>query len=179
MVANRNLTQHSTHQPDPTQSMIDLFIDCVPPTITAQQKGVRVAQRNGKMAPFFFKKTEVVEAEAAYIKWLLPYAPKTGIHYPEGPVRLEVTFINPWTSELGKRRWNDALPIYVPKPTRPDTDNSLKLLKDTMTALKFWTDDSQVAEELTRKGWGDRHGIHIKVSSVLTHYSTPAPEVVL
>ena len=67
----------------------------------------------------------------------------------------------------------DKLPRFVLKDTRPDTDNLLKLLKDVLKGCRFWHDDAQVAEELTRKGWGDRTGIHVRVGPCLNDYQPP------
>ena len=51
-----------------------------------------------------------------------------------------------------------------PKITRPDTDNMVKLLKDCMTRLGFWTDDAQVCMETVRKSYAAEPGVRIIVS---------------
>lgn len=78
-------------------------------------------------------------------------------HPLEGPLRLRVTFgfKAPRKSELWK--W---------KLTRPDTDNSIKTLKDVMTALGFWIDDSQVVCETCKKMYVDHPGIVIQVQDM-------------
>ena len=43
----------------------------------------------------------------------------------------------------------------MPKSTRPDTDNLVKLLKDVMTKCGYWWDDSQVAYETISKVYSD------------------------
>jgi Holliday junction resolvase RusA-like endonuclease len=54
------------------------------------------------------------------------------------------------------------------KTTRPDTDNLIKALKDTMTDLGFWDDDSQVADERVRKKWTtkERAGVTIVIDTL-------------
>ena len=49
------------------------------------------------------------------------------------------------------------------KPTRPDTDNLVKLLKDIMTKTGYWWDDSQVAFETIGKVYSDVVGVLVDV----------------
>ena len=51
--------------------------------------------------------------------------------------------------------------------TKPDTDNLNKLLKDCMTEVCFWKDDSLVASEIIEKFWADKPGIYIKIEELL------------
>lgn len=158
--------------------MIDIFIDCIPPTITAQQKGVQIVPRKNahaftgakKFKPRFFKKQELEAVEQQFIRWFLPRRPKARL---EGPVRLEVRFIHPWTQAQLKLRMQGKLPRFLLKDTAPDTDNLLKQLKDTLQGCRYWHNDAQVAEEDVRKGWGDRTGIHVRVMAPLNDYMPP------
>lgn len=52
------------------------------------------------------------------------------------------------------------------RTTRPDTDNLNKMLKDCMTALGFWRDDAQVAQEIIEKFWADVPGIYIRITQL-------------
>lgn len=52
------------------------------------------------------------------------------------------------------------------RTSRPDTDNLNKLLKDCMTALGFWHDDAQVAQEIIEKFWADLPGIYIRINKL-------------
>lgn len=164
--------------------MIDFFIDCVPPTVTAQQKGEKTVLRKdwqerkaaGKSthATRHFKKKAVQEAEEQFIRWLLPHAPNLPI---VGAVRFEVRFIWPWrAADLKKRQKGEIKRPVLLKDTKPDTDNLIKLMKDVMTGCRYWYDDGQVAEEDIRKGWGDRPGIHIRVLPCLDDYVPPLCE---
>lgn len=46
----------------------------------------------------------------------------------------------------------------MPKTTRPDCDNMVKLLLDVMTALRFWNDDAQVTSLTLIKRWSEGEG---------------------
>ncbi|MDT2237521.1 RusA family crossover junction endodeoxyribonuclease [Paenibacillus larvae] len=74
-----------------------------------------------------------------------------GQHVPEKtyarPVRLVVKWCFPIT---GKRQDGEY------KMTRPDIDNSQKLLFDCMTDLKFWKDDALVVSLVAEKFWAKR-----------------------
>jgi len=64
----------------------------------------------------------------------------------EGPVRLTVNFLLPapkgmYVPEIG----------VVPHIKKPDTDNLLKAVMDSLTGVKVWKDDAQVFESITGK----------------------------
>lgn len=52
------------------------------------------------------------------------------------------------------------------KITKPDTDNMIKLLKDVMTGLGYWTDDAQVASEITEKFWSEQPGLYVRIEQL-------------
>lgn len=106
------------------------------PTVTAQQKGVRVV--HGK--PMFYEKNEVKEARRIFAAALMPYAPEQPL---DSPVRL----VCDWYFFSKSHKANTW------RTTRPDTDNLQKLVKDVMTDCGFWLDDSQVCWETVRKKW--------------------------
>ena len=74
----------------------------------------------------------------------------------EGAVRLMVK----WCFPKGRHRNGQY------RATRPDTDNLQKLLKDCMTATKFWKDDAQVASEIVEKFWAEVPGIYIRAEEI-------------
>ena len=116
-----------------------LYFDKMP-TGTAQQKGVRVV--GGK--PYFYTKANVEDAEHQFKTALLPHRPKKA---SEKPINLTVWF---YFDTKNKKLWGQ------PKPTRPDTDNYLKLFKDCMTDVGFWKDDAQVVEEHIYKNYAEK-----------------------
>ena len=121
----------------------------IPPTATHQEKQVRVV--NGK--PVFYDPPEVQAARAKLTAHLVGYAPERPM---EGAVRLMVK----WCFPRGRHRNGQY------RATKPDTDNLQKLLKDCMTAAKFWKDDAQVASEIVEKYWMTSPGIYIRAEEI-------------
>ncbi len=111
-----------------------------PPTTTAQMHKVGI--RNGK--PYFYDPPAVREARQKLMAYLAKYRPMEPM---EGPLHLGVSWLY---SIKGKHRHGEY------RDGKPDTDNLQKLLKDCMTALGFWKDDSQVAIEYVQKMWTEK-----------------------
>lgn len=120
------------------------------PTVTAQEHKVTVI--NGK--PKFYDPPEVKNAKAKITAYLSRHVPKE--MYTTG-VRLIVK----WLFPKGKTNKNGEYKI-----TKPDTDNLQKMLKDCMTNLKYWKDDSLVASEIIEKFWSDTPGIYIRIEKL-------------
>jgi len=120
------------------------------PTATHQQK--QVAVRNGK--PYFYEPEELKAARSKLMAHLGKHTTNKPLN---GPVRLIVKWLFPTTGAYENGEY---------KTTRPDLDNSNKLLQDCMTKLGFWKDDSQVASLIAEKFWADVPGIYIKVEEV-------------
>lgn len=123
-----------------------------PPRATAQQKGAR----RTRYGIVFYEKDSVKAAREWYTLGLKKHRPEEPIH---GPVAISVWY------EYGT---DDKKKIGTWKTTRPDTDNLIKALKDTMTDLGFWDDDSQVADERIRKKWTtkERAGVTIVIDTL-------------
>lgn len=121
-----------------------------PPTVTHQEKQVTV--RNGK--PVFYEPPELKAARALLTAHLAKFRP------PE-PMTCGVRLTTKWLYPDRSGRHRDG--EY--KTTKPDTDNTIKLFKDCMTAAGFWKDDAQVASEHTEKFWvrESPSGIYVKV----------------
>lgn len=116
------------------------------PTGTSQQKGVRIVR--GK--PMFYEKSKLKSAEAEFINALKPFRPK----YPsDKPIKLTIWFA---FDTKNKKKWGQ------PKPTRPDTDNYLKLFKDCMTNVGFWNDDAQVVDERVFKTYAEKATVMVR-----------------
>ena len=129
---------------------MNFFLNMIPPTVTAQTR--RVAVQNGKI--MFYKSKRLKDARALFVEALKPEAPEVPM---EGAVALTVT----WkflTKSHKEGEW---------RITRPDTDNLQKLLKDCMTEVGYWKDDSQVCVEIISKVWSrETPGIDIKVEEL-------------
>ena len=123
--------------------MIQFFMAMIPPTTTAQMH--QVAVRNGK--PVFYDPPAVKEMKAKLQAALHPHRPAEPL---QGALRLVCKWI-----------WYGQSEAY--KPTKPDTDNLQKALKDAMTKGGFWLDDCQVASEICEKMTGPQPGIFVQI----------------
>ena len=129
---------------------LEFFVSMKLPTVTHQQK--KAAVINGK--PIFYEPPELKDARQKFAAHLSRFVPESKF---TGPVQL----ITKWCYPLEGKRRNGQYKI-----TRPDTDNMIKLLKDVMTELGFWKDDSIVASEVTEKFWAERPGIYVCIKSL-------------
>lgn len=118
-----------------------------PPTATHQEKQV-----NWKTKTFY----EPDNLKAARVK-LEAHLTK---HIPKRKYTGAVRLVTKWCFPKGKH------PDGAYKTTKPDTDNMIKLLKDCMTKLGFWTDDAIVASEITEKFWANIPGIYICIEDL-------------
>ncbi|GAA0382526.1 RusA family crossover junction endodeoxyribonuclease [Paenibacillus motobuensis] len=120
------------------------------PTITHQQKQVAVV--NNK--PVFYEPEELKAARAKLMAHL-------GQHVPPKPyihrVRLIVKWCFPLTGKAADGQY---------KHTKPDIDNSQKLLLDCMTACGFWKDDALIVSLIAEKFWAAFPGIYIRIEEL-------------
>lgn len=128
---------------------MEFFIPMVPPTITHQEKKVRVV--NGK--PIFYEPEKLKTARQKLMAYL-------GYHVPEEPFHTGVQLVTKWCFPRGRHKDGDY------RLTKPDTDNLQKLLKDCMTVIGFWDDDALVVSEVVEKFWAEIPGIYIKVTEL-------------
>ena len=128
---------------------IEFFMAMIPPTITHQEKKVHVV--NGR--PVFYEPDELKAARQKLTYYL-------GQHAPAEPYQGGLRLIVKWCFPRGRHMDGEY------KITKPDTDNLQKLLKDCMTAVRFWSDDAQVASEVVEKFWADIPGIYIRVTEL-------------
>ena len=128
---------------------VQFFLLIKPPTKTHQMKKVRVV--NGK--PMFYEPPKIAAIRQKFMELLADHAPEEPM---TGPIRL----ITKWCYPGGKHKDGEW------KITKPDTDNTIKLFKDCMTATGYWKDDAQVASEITEKFWADIPGIFVRVEKL-------------
>lgn len=119
------------------------------PARVTHQSGTRFHGRYGT-----YKLKSLRDWEAKLKESLDPYKPEQPL---EVPVRLQVVFGFCPPAKRQNGRW---------KLTRPDTDNSVKTLKDVMSDLGFWKDDSQVVYESYQKVWTNHPGIYIQIDAL-------------
>ena len=117
------------------------------PSRTTHQSGTKISGHRT------YKTASLVSWEHTLQRGLMKHVPDKPI---DGPVKLTATwgFKAPKKSDVG---W---------KLTRPDTDNMQKTLKDVMTRMNFWEDDSQVVHEVCRKIWTLDPGIYLKIEKL-------------
>jgi Holliday junction resolvase RusA-like endonuclease len=162
-----------------SESRIEVFADCHPPTATAQHKGVRILRRKqegkpDKLIPRFFTKEEIKDAAKQLKQLLGPHAPKAPM---SGALYLEVTWTFYWHKYELPLRSKGLIDSWVPATTAPDNDNLVKLFKDVLKELGFYKDDAHVSAEYLRRGRGDRPGIHLVLERYEPDYSPPEGEI--
>jgi len=60
-----------------------------------------------------------------------------------GPIKLSVTFCHKRPQRLNRKRDTAA---RIPKVTKPDIDNLIKMVLDVLTKAEVWVDDNQVVQ---------------------------------
>lgn len=120
------------------------------PTKTHQEKQVRVV--NGK--PIFYEPAELKAVRSKLQAHLAGHVPDQ--KYTDA-VRLVTKWCFPITGKYQDGEY---------KTTKPDTDNMVKTLKDVMTTLGYWSDDSLVASEIIEKFWAKVPGIYIAIEEL-------------
>ena len=128
----------------------EFFMQMIPPTSTAQMHKVGV--RNGK--PYFYDPPEVNRTKVKLTNGLIPHVPNSPM---TGPIKLEVS----WQFLADEKH-----PVGTYRTSKPDTDNLQKLLKDSMTALRFWKDDALVVDEHVEKIYSKVPGILIRLEEL-------------
>ncbi len=128
---------------------IEFFLAMVPPTVTHQEKKIRVVK--GK--PILYEPPELKAAHAKLMAHLAGQAPSQ-------PYTSGVRLVTKWCFPRGKHADGEY------RITKPDTDNLQKLLKDCMTVCGYWTDDALVASEISEKFWAELPGIYIRIESL-------------
>jgi len=138
---------------------IEKFIDCFPPTATAQHKSHRVFEKKeGGTKLVFFEAGKVKAARAELTNLLRPFAPEVPLR---GPLQLVVVWTFYWSKGEEAHRESGKIPEdWRLLTARPDGDNLAKMFKDVMQALGYYANDSHVSVETFVRGRGDRPGIH-------------------
>lgn len=130
--------------------MIEFFMAMQPPTATAQQHKVRVVA--GK--PQYYDPPEVEAAKQKLRCRLAQNAPGKPL---DGPLRLMVKWCFPMIGGVADGQ---------PKDTKPDCDNLQKLLQDEMEKLRFYTNDSRIAELFVGKYWARTPGVWVRLEEI-------------
>lgn len=134
--------------------MIQARLDCIPPTITAQQKRWRCVDG----IPMAYDSPKMKAARKLFKALLMPYKPLKPL---EGPLALFMEVRFPWRRSELKR--NKTLGWRFHDTANPDLDNFEKALIDSMADCGYMKNDGQIAIKRTVKKWGDNPGIEFKL----------------
>lgn len=125
-----------------------------PPTYTAQQR--RWSVRGGRPVTYSDNKAKAVKLSLQ--AYLDRHAPRTPF---QGPIALTIVYVFPYRKS--EKKSTIASGTYVPKDTRPDTDNLMKLLQDVMSG-HYYEDDAQIVDLHAVKVWGPTPGIYLEIT---------------
>jgi Holliday junction resolvase RusA-like endonuclease len=126
-----------------------------PPTATHQEKQVRIIRdAEGKPKPQFYEPAELKAVRSKLEAYLSRHIPKKKY---TGAIQVVVKWCFPIT---GKHYDGE------PKTTKPDCDNSVKLLLDCCTGLGFWSDDAIVTSLVVEKFWAEKPGIYVCIEDL-------------
>jgi Holliday junction resolvase RusA-like endonuclease len=129
--------------------LLDVWLDGPPSTATAQQKGAFVVR--GKIR--FFTRGRVLSASRELVARTIPHAPKKPF---EGPLRLRVTYC--WHLLAADIKQGGGIrPMY----RRPDADNLVKLLLDSLQRAGWFLDDGQISTLVIKKRRGPKVGMRL------------------
>ena len=125
------------------------------PTTTSQQKGVSF--KGGK--PHFYEKKKVKTQRSLYAMAVRSAFNRAGVPFPyyDGLVSVNISF---YFGVKNKRLWGHL------KPTKPDADNSVKLMLDVLSDLHFWRDDAQVVVLRILKFYDEKSKIKIRLEEI-------------
>lgn len=135
--------------------MIDIFIRCVPPQVTAQQK--RVARTPKGLR--FFKPERLAREETTWAALLRPHVPDVPM---DGPLAIRIRMVYPHRASTPKRDRDKLLP----KTTKPDGANASKHLEDTLTRMRFVVDDALFVDTRIQKLFGPEAAVGIGIRIV-------------
>lgn len=122
-----------------------------PPRTTHQEKKFGGVAKDG--TPIFYFPPDLANARSLLKAKLAKFAPPLPWKCPI-QLTVEWTFLRP----------KSAKSVWMTRT--PDTDNLQKMLKDVMTELGFWFDDSYVCIEVVSKVQHDpdeKHGVAISI----------------
>lgn len=133
---------------------IEFFYEFTPPKTTNQQR------RQSSTGGYLHDAGRVAKAtwQAVLEQWK-PGKPLVG------PVRLTLYLTWKHTKASQQRSRKDG-GFAVPKITRPDGDNLIKMIKDVMQQVGYFEDDAQVFDERIVRWHGDIEGVFVSVEEV-------------
>lgn len=130
-----------------------------PPTTTAQASLRILHNAQGKAFIGKFANSKAKALQKTLQMLLAPHKPRQPV---DGALKVEITYRMAYRKTEKKENLKHD---WMPHDTRPDADNLLKLLLDSMNKV-FWHDDSQISLLSIYKQRGHRPHIRIKISKL-------------
>lgn len=129
---------------------MQIFLQMIPPTTTAQQKKVNFKTKT------IYANSSAADARNKYRAHLAEYVPDKPI---DGPIALSII----WGFPAGKHKNGE------PCTNKPDLDNANKMLQDVMQELGFFRDDKNIVQLNLSKIWTWHPGVMIEIKKVGEH----------
>lgn len=140
--------------------MISFFVPLIPKgQARARSRAVNIG---GSYRAMTYKSKEGRLAEAQFLECARGYAQPSPL---TGPLELEVYAWFPIPQSYSKKQLYDLAQRDYPHTTKPDLDNILKLVKDSLNGM-FWLDDKQIYKVRASKRYttDDAPGYQIIIS---------------
>lgn len=135
-------------------------VRCIPPKSTHQGSLSILKRKDGTQFVGKFTNSKGKKVQNDLIALFSSHVPGKPFM---GPVKCSVVWAYPWNKTEKKK--NKAKP-YRWCDKRPDCDNLVKMVKDILTRLNFWNDDSQVAWLEFKKIWTEIPYIKITIEEL-------------
>ena len=81
----------------------------------------------------------------------------------QGPLFLKIQFTYGWPASTSKKKRADPIAAY--RTARPDLDNLVKLIGDSLNTI-VWSDDAQIVALTATKCYGDIPGVNVTVGNI-------------
>lgn len=138
---------------------IEFIHELIPPNSTAQQR--RMNSKGG------FLNAKGKLAQATWRAVMERHAPGKPL---DGALEFKIILTYPHTRNTCKKSnkiySKTGVVVPIPKTTRPDDDNLLKMIKDALTKCGYWHDDSQTFSTSISRYHHDTPGIYIKINEI-------------
>ena len=141
-------------------------VSCNPPKATHQASTMILKRADGTQ---FIGKSSSSKGKKVRDTLLTLFGQHTPATPLDGPLKMEVDWVYPYNkTEPKKNQIGDGL--WCAK--RPDCDNLVKMVKDVLCDLAFYTDDAQVADLTFRKWYSNtpRIIIYIEEMEPIRHF---------
>lgn len=130
-----------------------------PPTTTSQASMRILRAKDGRQFIGKYSNSKAKQVQKTLQMLLAPHKPGRPV---DGALSVEITYRLPYRKTEKKSNLANE---WMPHDTRPDADNLLKLLLDSMNKV-FWHDDAQISHLSIFKQRGHDPHIRIKIRQI-------------